>query len=48
MAEGDVWGDGKCYIDMPLELGKSWGTIWGEWNQYYDNFTIVGWENKLG
>lgn len=40
-AEGDVSQGENCYIDMPLELGKSWGRTWGQWNQYYDRFTIV-------
>lgn len=45
---GDVWKEDKCYLDMPLEVGKSWGTRWGQWNQYYDIFTIIGFEDRWG
>jgi hypothetical protein len=46
--DGDVWYGDNCYIDMPLEVGKNWGRTWGEWNQYYDWFTIIGWFDTYG
>jgi len=45
---GEIWGEEKCYIDMPLVVGKSWGTTWGQWDQYYDIFTIMGFEHRWG
>ncbi len=47
-SEGDVWNGGTCVIDMPLEVGKSWGTTWGEFDQYYDWYSIVGWTEYGG
>lgn len=44
-AGGDVWLGPNCIIDMPLEIGKNWGRRWGEWDQYYDWFTIVRWDD---
>ena len=41
------FGD-NCYIDMPLEVGKSWGRVWGEYDEYYDNFTVMGWDDIWG
>ncbi len=42
---GDVWMGPNCYLDMPLEVGKSWGRTWGEYDQYYDWFQIIGRES---
>jgi hypothetical protein len=47
-ADGDVWMGETCYIDMPLEIGKNWGRRWGEWDQYYDLFNIVRWDDIWG
>ncbi len=47
-ADGDVWHGNNCYIDMPLEVGKSWGRVWGEWDEYYDRFTVIGWDDIWG
>lgn len=43
--DGDVWLGETCYLDFPLEPGKSWGRRWGEHEQYYDLFSIVGFED---
>lgn len=56
-AEGDVWMVGAngelyaepvCYLDMPIEIGKSWGHTWGEWNQWYETTVMERWEDFDG
>ncbi len=46
--DGDVWMGENCYIDMPVEIGKSWGRAWGEWDQYFTRFTMMGWYDMWG
>lgn len=47
--EGDVWElpdldapqeNWELILDMPLTPGKTWGTTWGEFDQFYTRYTV--------